>query len=131
MGQGPAGVADRLGALRLTSLAARSFAVGALLSLGVWGVVAYRFSGELARVEARAEAVTGRYTQAQEVLSTLRAAALKAERAQKQSGRHAQEFSLILTSALRRYTPIWDSPSERVVIDRLDRKSTRLNSSHT
>jgi signal transduction histidine kinase len=120
------GAVGDLTALRLSSLAVRVFVVGTLLSVGVWGLAAYRFSGELARAEARNELVARRYSRAQDALTALRAAALRAE-----YGRQYEQFPppddsqaplLTLTATLREYVPIWDSPSEQALISRLRRE---------
>lgn len=123
MGGVTRGATERFEALGRSSLAARIFVVGTLLSSGVWAVAISRFSSELATVEERVELITTRYARAQDALSSLRMAAVQADYARQfpqfPQSDLAPDPEMVLAAALREYRPIWDLPSERAIIDRL------------
>ena len=111
-----------------------SLLVGFGLTFGLWLFAGYQFTRRMAHVQTETAAINARYTQAQELLSTIRAHVLlgsvyvrdalldttagtaDAYRTQLEDAYRAAD------AALDRYRPVWDSPDERERVARLRRE---------
>jgi signal transduction histidine kinase len=112
-----------------TIKAALTLAFG--LTVGLWFFAGYEFTRRMAQVEREAAAINGRYTNAQQLLSTVRVKilvgsvyvrdALLDPRPEAMAVYHARvrETYDSIDSALRDYDPVVDSQAERERVDKL------------
>src|SRR5688572_23579442 len=100
------------------------------LTSGLWLFAGYQFTRRMAEVEQEAAALSARYTQAQDLLSTVRAQVLLASVYVRDAlldpnpasaadyRRRLDDTYSAVDRALQQYVPVFDSPGER---DRLGR----------
>jgi signal transduction histidine kinase len=108
-----------------------ALALGFCVTLGLWVYTGYAFTARIARVQQQATEVAGRYTRAQELLSTVRAQVLTtAVRVRdalldpdaKAQAVHREEVEAsyhVMSMALADYEPVMGSGNEQAQIERL------------
>ena len=99
------------------------------LTLGLWLFTGYQLTRRIAALERDAAAVNGRYTKAQELLSTVRAQALLGSVYVRDAlldpdpssvdlyRRRLEQVYTDIDRALQQYVPVTDSPGERRMVD--------------